>query len=218
MGNVTFVFMVRDSTASPAGTRKTGLSPTWVHLKRLSDNSNITPTPTISEVGQGQYKFTFDAEATDEATGQIDAGSGLSAPADRYIDVILTRDRSRLTYSLPVETPGGDGGLPVVDGAGQVAAIVMDYGTEMEPEARMLLNPLNKLTTDTQGRVLLNLSQAIPATNTAQTVGDALNASRAQGFGKWVLSGTSLTLFAADGTTVVRTFTLDSSTTPTQRI
>jgi hypothetical protein len=48
-------------------------------------------------------------------------------------------------------------------------------------------------------------------------VGDALNAARAQGFGKWVLSGTTLTLYAPDGATAVRTFTLDSATAPTQR-
>jgi hypothetical protein len=218
MGNVTFVFTVRDSTSSPAGTRKTGLTPTWVHLKRLSDNSAIIPTPAFTEIGQGQYKFTFDAENGDEAMGQIDAGSGVPAPADRYIDVLLTSERSRLLYSLPVETPGGDGGLAIVDGIGQVAARVTDYATDQTPEARLLISPLHKLATDSQGRVLLNLTQTVPATNTAQTVGDALNAARAQGFGKWVLSGTSLTLFAADGTTVVRTFILDSGTAPTQRL
>jgi hypothetical protein len=63
----------------------------------------------------------------------------------------------------------------------------------------------------------LNLDQPVPASNTAQTVGDALNAARAQGFGKWVLSGTTLTLYAPDGATAVRTFTLDSATAPTQR-
>lgn len=65
--------------------------------------------------------------------------------------------------------------------------------------------------------VQIDLTQAVPTSNTAQTVGDALNAARAQGFGKWVLDGTSLTLYAANGTTVVRTFTLDSATTPTRR-
>lgn len=63
----------------------------------------------------------------------------------------------------------------------------------------------------------LDLTQAIPTSNTAQTVGDALNAARAEGFGKWVLIGTTLTLYAGDGVTVVRTFTLDSATNPTQR-
>lgn len=64
----------------------------------------------------------------------------------------------------------------------------------------------------------IDMTQSVPSSNTAQTLGDALNAARAQGFGKWVLSGTLLTLYAADNTTVVRSFTLDNPTNPTQRI
>ncbi len=64
----------------------------------------------------------------------------------------------------------------------------------------------------------LDLTQAVPTANTAQSVGDALNAARAQGFGKWVQAGNILTLFAPDGITPVRTFTLDSATDPTQRV
>ncbi len=63
----------------------------------------------------------------------------------------------------------------------------------------------------------VDLTQAVPTTNTAHTMADCLNAARAQGFGKWVQSGTSLVLYASDGTTVVRTFTLDSATEPTSR-
>lgn len=63
----------------------------------------------------------------------------------------------------------------------------------------------------------INMTTAVPTSNTAQTVGDALNAARAQGFGKWGLVGTTLTLYAADNVTVVRTFTLDSSSSPTSR-
>lgn len=68
-------------------------------------------------------------------------------------------------------------------------------------------------TTGTQ----LDLTQAVPTSNTAQTVGDALNAARAQGFGKWTVVGTTLTLYAANGTTVIKTFTLDDPTNPTRR-
>ena len=69
------------------------------------------------------------------------------------------------------------------------------------------------------GAVALDLTQAFPTSNTAQTVGDALNAARAQGFGKWALNTVTnvLSLYAADGATVVRSFTLDSSTAPTTR-
>lgn len=65
--------------------------------------------------------------------------------------------------------------------------------------------------------VTLSMTQVVPSSNTAQTVGDALNAARAQGFGKWAIIGTTLTLYAGNGTTVVHTFTLDSATAPTSR-
>jgi hypothetical protein len=63
----------------------------------------------------------------------------------------------------------------------------------------------------------LDLTQSIPLSNTPNTTGDALNASRALGFGKWVVTGTSLNLYAPDGTTIIRSFTLNSATEPTSR-
>ena len=66
--------------------------------------------------------------------------------------------------------------------------------------------------------VQLDMTQEVPTTNAAGTVGDALNAARAQGFGKWVKDGTTLTLYGADGSTIVRTFTLDDANAPTSRV
>ena len=63
----------------------------------------------------------------------------------------------------------------------------------------------------------LVLAQSLDTGNTGDTVGGALLAARAQGFGRWTLVGTTLTIYAADGTTVVRTFTLDSGVSPTSR-
>jgi hypothetical protein len=65
--------------------------------------------------------------------------------------------------------------------------------------------------------VNINMSQSVPTSNTAQTVGDALNAARAYGFGKWVINGTTLSLYASDNTTIIKTFTLDSGSYPTSR-
>lgn len=52
------------------------------------------------------------------------------------------------------------------------------------------------------------LATAVSTSNTANTVGDCLNAARAQGFGKWSLNASTkeLKLYAPDGTTVVATF------------
>jgi hypothetical protein len=65
----------------------------------------------------------------------------------------------------------------------------------------------------------LNLTEAVPLVNAPNTVGDALNAARAQGFGKWVIDtiANTFTLYAPDGTTVVRQFVLDSVITPRSR-
>lgn len=62
------------------------------------------------------------------------------------------------------------------------------------------------------------LATAVPNSNTAGTVADAFNAARAQGFGKWVLVGTTLNIYGADGVTIVRAFALDSALAPTTRV
>jgi hypothetical protein len=99
MANIYYVFRIRDSSITSGENRKTGLSPSWVFLKRLTDGTTITP-PAISEIASGQYKFVFDAEANGECSGQIDAGSTLSNYSDRFIDWELTRDSSRIQTAL----------------------------------------------------------------------------------------------------------------------
>jgi len=55
------------------------------------------------------------------------------------------------------------------------------------------------------------------ATATGNSLRAAAKAAWAQGFGRWVLSGTTLTLYGTDGTTPVRTFTLNDAENPTSR-
>ena len=68
-----------------------------------------------------------------------------------------------------------------------------------------------------QAPVTVDLGQVIPLTNAANTMGDCLNAARAQGFGKWTKVDSTLTLFGPDGATIVRTFTLNDASNPTAR-
>lgn len=65
----------------------------------------------------------------------------------------------------------------------------------------------------------LDLTQEIPLSNVSNSVGDCLNAARAQGFGNWVIDkiAKTLTLYGPDGTTNVHQFNLDSITAPTSR-
>ena len=78
------------------------------------------------------------------------------------------------------------------------------------------LAKLNGLTI-TSGAVNLNLAQALDPTNLGDTVGGGLIGARGQAFGKWVISGSTLTMYAADGTTVLRTFTISPTPSAASR-
>src|SRR4051812_14299476 len=100
MSKINYVLIARDMAATPPGTRKTGLTPSWVFLKALSTGSDVTPQPTVTEIAQGQYKFTYDPEVSGEASGQIDMGAGVPSPADRYVDIFMTLDSSRIASGI----------------------------------------------------------------------------------------------------------------------
>lgn len=114
MAAMWFVFEVRDSTLASGDNRKVGLTPSFVMLKKLSDLSGVTP-PAISELGDGLYVFSFDAETSGECVCQIDAGVSLTAGSDRYISRLLSRDSSRIqsgisatgAVTLPQPPPSG---------------------------------------------------------------------------------------------------------------
>ncbi len=116
MAAMWFVFEVRDSTVASGDNRKAGLTPSFVMLKKLSDLSSVTP-PVISELGDGLYSFSFDAETSGECVCQIDAGVSLASGSDRYISRLLSRDSTRIqsgisasgAVTLPQPPPSGYG-------------------------------------------------------------------------------------------------------------
>lgn len=65
--------------------------------------------------------------------------------------------------------------------------------------------------------VQLDYEQELSLSPTVGTVGEALAAARAQGFGKWSISGSAFRIYAHDGTTLIKEFTLNSATSPTSR-
>lgn len=146
------------------------------------------------------------------------AGAGLTALGDARIAHLDADVSSRSTFSGgavasvtgSVASVTGNVGGNVV---GSVASVSGNVGGNVVGSVGSVTGAVASVTAP----VTLSLTQAIPTSNTAQTVGDALNSARAVGFGKWTLVGTALTLYAADDTTVVKTFTLDSGTVPTTR-
>lgn len=98
---------------------------------------------------------------------------------------------------------GGNSAVLMLFGAANMVPVLVELELDAIPYAT--------------GLMLLDQTQAITSAPGPGTLGDALIAAEAQGVGKWTLVGTTLTLYRHDGTTVARTFTLDSSSAPTQR-
>ncbi len=126
MATLWYYFSVRDNSTNGQGARVTGLTPGWVFLKKLADNSDITPQPAILEIAQGVYKFAYDPEASSDAAAQIDSLTGNSGtvtliPGDRYIDVFPTRESSRLLSGINANgqvalAPSGLDAIPIENG------------------------------------------------------------------------------------------------------
>ena len=156
------------------------------------------------------------------ATGLVFNTSGLSAR--------FTRSGSNsVPISLVSQTSNGawlSGGFAEIDAINQPGLYRLDVPNAAFVSGVDRVTVTVRGASGTNGAVVdcqlissqLDLTQAVPTSNTANTIGDCLNAARAQGFGKWTVTGTTLRLYAPDGTTVVRTFTLDSETSPSQRV
>ena len=64
------------------------LSPVFTSLQLVSDNSDVTPLPTIAEIGGGFYKFDVDVPLGEVWAGVIDVGDTV-AVTSRYIPVVI---------------------------------------------------------------------------------------------------------------------------------
>jgi hypothetical protein len=112
----------------------------------------------------------------------------------------------------PVNMPGlyridvPDGAL--ASGANQVTLMIKGYN-----------NTNGALVTYqfTQELMQVDMTQIYPNTNTAGTVGDALNAARSGAFGKRILLGRNINYYAPDEITITKTLELDSVSAPLVR-
>lgn len=86
-----WVFGVFNSDGLPV----TGLTPTWSALKKVSDGTDYSPQPAISELGSGLYKTTLLSE---RVTGVLDLGA---TTTPRY----LAHDNDRPTILVPIPIP-----------------------------------------------------------------------------------------------------------------
>ena len=191
--------------------------------KVLSQIGQYNPTQTNNS------SISFPQNSTSKSINLYLGSIGLSSNTSG-LQIFYTRQNSTPTnITLAYQTPTGawtSGGFAEIDSstapgyyrldipnaalASGVPSVLLGVkGTNNFVSSNLLIDLQNSQ---------IDLTQSIPTSNTPNTVGDALNAARAQGFGKWVITGTSLNLYAPDGTTIIRSFTLNSATEPTSRI
>jgi hypothetical protein len=215
--------------------------------KRVGDLNDASPAPTVAQIRQeldanSTRLANLDATISSRSTyaGADTAGtatllSRLTAQRATNLDnldaAVSTRSshtaaavwavasRTLTAFSHQVVVGGYASGQ---DPSARIDAASADLDairsrTDLIPPTGFPANFAN-LAITTEGLVRIDGAQVVPTTgNAPNSINDCLNAARAQGFGKWVLNGTSLSLFAADGTTTVRTFVLDSPISPTSR-
>jgi hypothetical protein len=147
------------------------------------------------------------------------------------LNVKYTRlNSSPVNVTLTSQTPTGSwvsGGFCAIDAVNMPGYYRFDVpDTALIIGVKSVTVAFQGFTSNTNGtfasinlqKMQIDMAQPVPTSNTAQTVGDALNAARAQGFGKWTINGNTLSLYAPDGSTIIKSFTLDSAKFPSQRV
>jgi hypothetical protein len=96
---------------SNGGVPATGLTPSIIAYKKVSDGSEVASPPTITEIGVGFYKFT--ATPGEALVVQVDGGAGL-ANADRYKVMQITPHDGDLDAQVSTRALESGGNLAAV--------------------------------------------------------------------------------------------------------
>ena len=144
-----------------------------------------------SIVGSGTFGNSAIKTAVDAVKAKTD--NLPSDPADQSLIIAATDTLAAAidsTLSAATSAASSAGSAATIVGSGTHGNAALKTLIDAKPTAAQLL------------------ATAVATSNTAGTVGDCLNAARAQGFGKWVLNSSTkeLKLYGPDGTTVVATF------------
>lgn len=96
---------------SSAGIPATGLFPTIGVYKKVSDGTDVTPVPTVAEVGGGFYRF---AAAPAEALVVRMNGGGSLGDADKYKVMQITPHDADLDAQVSTRTPEAGGNVATI--------------------------------------------------------------------------------------------------------
>jgi hypothetical protein len=96
---------------SSAGVPATGLTPTIGVYKKVSDATDVTPVPTVSEIGGGFYKFS--ASPAEALVIRMNGGESL-AEADKYKVMQITPNDASLDAMVSTRAPESGGNVAAI--------------------------------------------------------------------------------------------------------
>jgi hypothetical protein len=174
---------------SNAGVPATGLTPTIGVYKKVSDGTDVTPAPTVSEIGGGFYKFP--ATPAEALVVRMNGGGTLPA-AEKYKVMQITPNDAGLDAMVSTRAPESGGNVaaikaktdnlpaaPAVEGnvQGHVADALAAYDPPTRAEAtsdqEAILAAVAALNDLTVGEILggdLSDSLSFPANSLADLV------------------------------------------------
>lgn len=200
-------------TQNPAtGAAQNGDSlPTGTFSRNGTDDGTVTVTVTNVDTGRYKAAFTIPSGAAAKDVCDLSVAATVNSVAGKGIvwrGLIDTKIVSQLNDSpynggAVASVTGNVGGNVVGNVNGNVA------GSVGSVTAAVTVGTNNDKT-----GYSLNLAQALNEATVSATLGGALNAARAQGFGKWTIVGDTLNLYASDNSTIIKSFTLTPSGGP----
>jgi hypothetical protein len=98
---------------SSAGVPATGLSPTIGVYKKVVDGTDVTPVPTVAEVGGGFYKFT--ATPAEALVVRMNGGGSLG-DVDKYKVMQITPHDADLDAQVSTRAPEAEGNVAAIRG------------------------------------------------------------------------------------------------------
>lgn len=113
-----------------AGAPATGLSPTLITYKKVSDGSDVGSPPAVTEIGGGGYKFT--ATPAEALFVVIDGGAALTNAFERYKVMQVTPNDGYLDVSMSSRSTATQGAT-----AGELAVAVSPLALEASLEAHI---------------------------------------------------------------------------------
>ncbi|MGA9754915.1 MAG: hypothetical protein WBV23_07205 [Desulfobaccales bacterium] len=169
---------------SNAGAPATGLSPAIGVYKQVSDGTDVTPVPAISEIGGGFYKFT--ASPAEALVVRMNGGGTLT-DADKYKVMQITPHDADLDAQVSTRTPESGGSVaaiktktdnlpsaPASEGnvQGHVADALAAYDPPTKAELDAAVSPL-ALEAGLEAHVLAVLNSYDPPTRAEATADKA---------------------------------------------